>query len=69
MVLLARKEAPKNWKWLESWQIESEQNGDEEGFEYTNDILGKYSPSKSLKTIRRRKWRRKCMQKFDRFGK
>ena len=69
LVLLARKEAPKHWKWVENWKIVSENNADEEGFEYTNDLLGKYTPSKSLKTIRRRKWTRRCLQKFDRFSK
>ena len=66
LVLLARKQPPKNWKWANEWKIAFEENKDEDGFQYTNDLFVGYTPSKSLKTIRRRKWIRKCTLDLDR---
>jgi hypothetical protein len=61
VVLEARKDPPVGWTWLGPWEVEKNNNADAKGFEYTNDLIQNiYSPSKSLKTIRRRKWVRAC---------
>lgn len=58
--IFPKNDPPSGWTWMEPWKIVVSSTTDQNGYEYANDFDKKFKSEKTLKTIRRRKWHRKC---------
>ena len=57
-----RENAPRGWRWIEEWKIDKSGNVDDEGYEYSNDMMKEFIPKFPLANLRRRKWKRSCIK-------
>ena len=46
----------KDYKWIDDWKIEINENTDKDGWEYSSDFHSKFSKENKGKYVRRRKW-------------